>query len=113
MAKTSTSLRLDPHEVHIVREALRLYDYILEWQMGNPDVPPPDFDFNFGHIENPSVVRMKVNEVLVEMGGDAPRVTPRPQTRQGPPHQTGDLNIMRNFKHSYRMGRTLKRAMKL
>ena len=107
MAKTSLSLRMEPHESHIIREALRLYDYILEWQLGNPSVPPPDFDFNFGIISNPSEVRMRINEILVEMGGEAPRIVQRPQV------QAQDLNLWRNFKQGYRMSRTLKRGLKL
>jgi len=112
MAKTSISLRLEPHESHIIREALRLYDYILEWQLNNPEGKPPDFEFNFGVMENPSFVRVAVNEIMIEMGGKAPEITqPRPSL-QGP-QPTQDLNLMRSFKRGWQQGRVIRRAMKL
>jgi len=114
MAKTSLSLRMEPHESHIIREALRLYDYILEWQLGNPSVPPPDFDFNFGIISNPSEVRMRINEILVEMGGEAPRIVQRPQPQVRPQQQYHqEVNVWRAFKQGYRASRTLRRGLKL
>ena len=113
MAKTSISLRLEPHESHIIREALRLYDYILEWQLNNPEGKPPDFEFNFGVMENPSFVRVAVNEILVEMGGTAPqhKPSPSPQQKQSPKRQ--DLNLARSFRRGWQQGRLIRRAMKL
>lgn len=112
MAKTSISLRLEPHELHIVRESLRLYDYILEWQLTDPEGKPPDFNFNFGVQENPHMVRVTINELMAEMGGVAPQITqPRPSLQA--PQPTQDLNLMKSFKRGWRQGGKIRRAMKL
>lgn len=124
--KTSISLRPTPPELHVIKEALRLYDYILQWQLNCPETKPPDFTFNFGILTDTMTV-IAVNELIVEMGGTAPlpkeqpKQIEQPTTRQQIPAQTPRTKqgggLWREVKSAYRQGymahRVTKRLFKI
>ena len=112
--KTSISMRLEHHELHVVKEALRMYDYILQWQLSAPDTKPPDFTFNFGILTD-NMTLIKINELIVDLGGIAPTPIEQPKPQIEQPRQTQrprGRGFWGEMKSAYRQGYIAHRGMK-
>ena len=113
MAKASISLRLEPHELHIVKESLRLMSLMMETMLENNE-SITDYEFNPGVYENAHVMRIDLEEMRIALGMEMDRPVKKQQV--SPPtkeeHDPG-LNLLENFRHGYRTARMAKRAARL
>ena len=113
MAKASISLRLEPHELHIVKESLRVMSAMMEAMLEGKE-SLENYEFNPGMYESAHMMFMDLEGLRVELGMEPPRPPNiRPATRQEPrqEHDPG-LNLIENLKHGYKTAKAAKRTAK-
>ena len=114
MAKASISLRLEPHELHILKESLRLMSLMMETMIEGKE-SLEDYEFNPGVFASAYVMFVALEEMRTELGMemDSPPTRKPVETSRGEPvrpEPDPGLNLLKNFKHGYRTARMAKRA---
>ena len=111
MAKASFSFRLEPHELHILKESLRLMSLMMTTMIEGKE-SLEDYEFNPGVFASAYVMFVALEEMRTELGMEMDSPPTRKVVKEAEPVREPDpgLNLLRNFKHGYRTARMAKRA---
>ena len=112
MAKTTITLRLEPHEMHIVKEALRVMSTMMEAMLDGKDMVR-DYEFNPGVYENAHLMYLDLEGLRVSLGMEPPpppNIRPRQTQRTQPQRQSGG-SFWKDVKSAYRTGQRTKRGI--